>query len=139
MNIGTTSYATQGRRRVDVINLHRGYDLRDRKRPFQLMSAYGNTVNVYGGRFVFHNQGVYTIADTALTLTGSPCYIYAYHLRNHSSSGISFGNAYPSIDTTQLRYALFHFVSDDGGTTCRMADLGELYAGGDIHFDLPLA
>ena len=61
---------------------------------FEAAMSSASGCAVAAGRIWF-SDAVYTIAAATVTLTGATEYVYAYHLKDHSSSGLSHSTSAP--------------------------------------------
>jgi len=70
----------------------------------------GSTVKVSAGNIKLHGIGSYRVAETDITLTGSPDWIFVWHNRDHTASGIDHmvtpDLTGPESDTNVLRIPL---------------------------------
>jgi hypothetical protein len=77
----------------------------------------------------------YTASTTTLTLTGTPCYVYAQWLRaNPNTLSVEQATTMPASTATHLKWIIASFTATDGVYT-----LTNRYHRGAIQLDLPLA
>lgn len=100
-------------------------------------SLTGDTVTVKAGNIKLHGIGSYRVAQTDITLTGSPDWVYLYHNRDHSASGIDHlvtpDATGPESDTNVIRIPLVKCEFADGAY-----DITEWCFHGDYQSDAPI-
>lgn len=99
-----------------------------------LCTLSGSIVSVRAGTFRLHGIGNYLCNATTITLTGDPDWVYAFHMRDHSSSGIDHMASEPTSDTNTIRVPLARY---DMGSTGSYV-LGETLHLFDVQFDMPI-
>ena len=94
----------------------------------------GNTVQVRHGTFRIAGVGNYYCPDTAINLSGSPDWVFAWMSRDGSAQGIDHQTTEPVSDTNTLRVPLaWYTINGDGSYS--LGDTTHLY---DVVIDVPL-
>jgi hypothetical protein len=97
----------------------------------------GSTVTVKAGNIKLHGIGSYRVEKTDITLTGSPDWVYLFHNRDHSASGIDHlvtpDSTGPESDTNILRIPLVKCEFANGAY-----DITEWCFHGDYQADAPI-
>lgn len=75
-----------------------------------LCTLDGDTVTVKAGTFRLHGIGNYAVPETEVTLAGTPCWVFAWHMRDHSASGVDVMAAEPTSDTYTMRVPLCEYT-----------------------------
>ena len=95
----------------------------------------GLSMIVSAGTLRIHEINIYPVAAITFAMTGDPCWVYVEHLRDGSSTAITFSAAEPISNSTSLRIPL---------CKCRLLATGAGYYKektchvGDINFSTPL-
>jgi hypothetical protein len=97
-------------------------------------SLAGNIVTVQAGTFRLHGIGNYYVPLSTVTLTSATEWVFAWHSRDHSGSGISSQYVEPTSDTNTLRVPLAFYTM----TGANSFVLTSVHHMGDISIDAPL-
>lgn len=93
----------------------------------------GSSVTVTAGTIRLHSIGNYPVAQTTVILSGTPCWVFVWHQRDHSASGIDQQATEPTSDTNIIRVPLAKYILT--GDTYSMAERCHKY---DINIDAPM-
>jgi len=93
----------------------------------------GSSVTVTAGTIRLHNIGNYPVAQATVSLSGTPCWVFVWHQRDHSASGIDQQATEPTSDTNTFRVPLAKYILT--GETYSMAERCHKY---DINDDAPM-
>lgn len=94
-------------------------------------SLAGNIVTVQAGTFRLHGIGNYYVPLSTVTLTSATEFVFAWHSRDHSGSGISSQYTEPTSDTNTLRVPLA-FYTMTGVNTFSLTSVHHM---GDVSID----
>jgi len=97
----------------------------------------GADVTIRAGNLRIHGSKNIAVAETNLTLTGSPEWIYVKHVRTSDTATIEHSVSEPETTPTTLNYPLYKFTFDTTIQAYRLADHGIKHVG-DINLDTPL-
>ena len=76
--------------------------------------ANGQTITIRAGKLDIAGKSI-SVAETAVTLTGDPEYVYIDYPWTTSAATIEHSSNYPLDDSTSMKYPLYHFVTDANG------------------------
>lgn len=93
----------------------------------------GAVCTVYTGRILIAGVGRYTVAETAVTLTGTTEWVYVRHSRDHAASSIEHASTEPISDFAYYMWPLLYFTGAAGVWT-----LINRFHRGDIFLASPL-
>lgn len=94
----------------------------------------GYEVSVRFGSIRMHGIGTYPVAGAIVSLTAAAEWVYVWHDRDHTASGIDHSAVEPASTTTRLYIPLARYALRTSG----VYEQEELCWHGDIHFDSPL-
>ena len=111
------------------------------KGPWHMLSFWysqsGADVTIRAGNLRILGSKNIAVAETNLTLTGSPEWIYVKHVRTSDTATIEHSVSEPETTPTTLNYPLYKFTFDTTIQAYRLADQGIKHVG-DINLDTPL-
>ena len=109
--------------------------------PWSMLSFWysqsGADVTVRAGNLRIHGSKNIAVAETTITMTGSPEWIYVEHVRTSDTATIKHSVSEPETTPTTLTYPLYRFMFDTTIQAYRLADHGIKHVG-DIQLDTPL-
>ena len=100
----------------------RGISIRKRRKVFPSSSDVSNwTFSCTGSATIAISAGVWQVGDVSyevpsgtVTLTGAVEYVYAYHMKDHSSSGFGHSSTLPNSAGNQWKIILAKYAGSGG-------------------------